>query len=221
MRPSRIRRAAHRAPTPPHPYVSCPAAGRCRAARVVRPCRSGRRCGPPGSRPAASGSDASTVTGPSLILTSPTRVQAPGFGVTARIRRSTTWAGRSQRTRASSTVTFGATVTPSRGCGTGESRPSAMPSSVVSSSAAPETDSRSRRSAEVSVGWIVSVTTPYTGPESSAGSIWNVVAPLTASPAAIAACTGAAPRHAGSSEKCRLIHPCAGTASRPSRSNAP
>ena len=64
----------------------------------------------------------------------------PGFGVTARIRRSTTWAGRSQRTRASSTVIFGATVTPSAGCGTGVSEPSAMPSSVVSSSAAPEID---------------------------------------------------------------------------------
>jgi hypothetical protein len=54
---------------------------------------------------------------------------------------------------------------------------------------------------------MVSVTTPYTGPESRLGSIWNVVAPVTVSPAAMAACTGAAPRHAGKSEKCRLIHP--------------
>lgn len=53
----------------------------------------------------------------------------------------------------------------------------------------------------MSVGRIVSVTTPYTGPESSAGSIRKVVAPVTVSPAAIAACTGAAPRQAGSREK--------------------
>ena len=87
-------------------------------------------------------------------------VQAPGLGVTARIRRSTTCAGRSQRTRASSTVIFGATLTPCAGCGSGVSVPSAMPSSVVDSSAAPEIASRSSRSPEVSVGRIVSVTTP-------------------------------------------------------------
>ena len=62
-------------------------------------------------------------TGPTLIRSSPIMVHAPGFGVTARIRRSTAWAGRSQRTRASSTVILGATVTPSAGCGTGVQRP--------------------------------------------------------------------------------------------------
>ena len=44
---------------------------------------------------------------------------------------------------------------------------------------------------------------------------------MTVSPAAMAACTGAAPRQAGSSEKCRFTHPLAGTASRSSRSSAP
>ena len=73
----------------------------------------------------------------------------------------------------------------------------------------------------MSVGRIVSVTTPYTGPESRLRSIWNVVAPVTESPAAMAACTGAAPRHAGSREKCRLIQPLPGTASSPSLSSAP
>ena len=73
----------------------------------------------------------------------------------------------------------------------------------------------------MSVGRILSVTTPYTGPESRLGSIRNVVAPVMVSPAAIAACTGAAPRQAGSSEKCRLIQPRGGTASRSSRSSAP
>ena len=73
----------------------------------------------------------------------------------------------------------------------------------------------------MSVGRTVSVTTPNTGPESSAGSIWNVVAPVTVSPAAMAAWTGAAPRQAGSSEKWRLTQPCLGTASSRSLSRAP
>ena len=53
---------------------------------------------------------------------SPISVQAPGLGVTARMRRSTTSAGRSQRTRACSTVTLGAMLTPSAGCGTRRQR---------------------------------------------------------------------------------------------------
>ncbi|CFR97826.1 Uncharacterised protein [Mycobacterium tuberculosis] len=96
-----------------------------------------------------------------------------------------------------------------------------MPSSVVDSSAAPDTASRLSRSPAVSVGWITSVTTPYIGPESRLGSIWNVVAPVIVSPAAMAACTGAAPRQAGSSEKCRLTQPCGGTASKGPPSRAP
>ena len=36
----------------------------------------------------------------------------------------------------------------------------------------------------------------------------NVDAPVISSPCRIACCTGAAPRQAGSSEKCRLIQPC-------------
>ena len=73
----------------------------------------------------------------------------------------------------------------------------------------------------MSVERTVSVTTPYTGPESRLGSMRNVVAPVTSSPAAMAACTGAAPRHAGSNEKCRLIHPSGGTPNNPSRRSAP
>ena len=41
----------------------------------------------------------------------------------------------------------------------------------------------------------------------------KVDAPVTASPAMIACCTGAAPRQAGSSEKCRLIQPSRGMSS--------
>ena len=37
----------------------------------------------------------------------------------------------------------------------------------------------------------------------------NVVAPVISSPCRIACCTGAAPRQAGSSEKCRFTQPCA------------
>ena len=62
----------------------------------------------------------------------------------------------------------------------------------------------------VSVGRTVSVTTPYVGPASSARTMRNVVAPVTSSPAQSARCTGAAPRQAGSSEKCRFTQPCGG-----------
>ena len=42
-----------------------------------------------------------------------------------------------------------------------------------------------------------------------------------ASPAISARCTGAAPRHRGSSEKCRLIQPCRGSDSSGSRMSPP
>ena len=45
------------------------------------------------------------------------------------------------------------------------------------------------------------------GPASMARTMRNTVAPVTFSPAQMERCTGAAPRHCGSSEKCRLYHP--------------
>ena len=45
-------------------------------------------------------------------------------------------------------------------------------------------------------------------------TIRNVVAPVMSSPCTMACCTGAAPRHAGSSEKCRFTQPCAGDVQR-------
>ena len=57
---------------------------------------------------------------------------------------------------------------------------------------------------------IGSVINPYTGPVSMPGSSRKVLAPVMSSPARIAACTGDAPRQAGSSEKCRFTQPCAG-----------
>src|SRR5699024_12798031 len=66
-----------------------------------------------------------------------------------------------------------------------------------------------------------SVTTPKTGPVSSDGSTRKVDAPVIPSPAAIAACTGAAPRQAGSSEKCRFTHPCTGTSRASAGKSAP
>ena len=62
----------------------------------------------------------------------------------------------------------------------------------------------------MSVGRTSSVTVPYTGPESSPSSMRKVAAPVISSPAMTACWTGAAPRQAGSSEKCRLTQPCAG-----------
>ena len=54
---------------------------------------------------------------------------------------------------------------------------------------------------------------PNVGPASSSWTIRNVVAPVTSSPAQIERCTGAAPRQAGSSEKCRLTQPWGGMSS--------
>ena len=66
------------------------------------------------------------------------------------------------------------------------------------------------------------VTVPLpTGPVSNPSSNRNVLAPVTWSPAMIARCTGAAPRHAGSSEKCRFTQPCRGRSSAARGTRAP
>src|SRR5699024_649496 len=55
-----------------------------------------------------------------------------------------------------------------------------------------------------------SMTVPNTGPASISRTTRNVVAPASSSPARMVACTGADPRHAGNSEKCRFTQPCTG-----------
>src|SRR5690606_34905476 len=77
-------------------------------------------------------------------------VQAPGAGVQPRTTRSTRSAGARQSTRASSTVTLGAWLTPSAGCGTACRVPSSMPSMVAASSPAPANASLVSRSPLVS-----------------------------------------------------------------------
>ena len=77
------------------------------------------------------------------------------------------------------------------------------------------------RSPAVSAGRIRSVITPNVGPASSSLTIRNVVAPVTSSPAQIECCTGAAPRQAGSTEKCRLTQPWTGMSSADCGSSAP
>src|SRR5450759_2069774 len=59
------------------------------------------------------------------------------------------------------------------------------------------------------------------GPVSRPASIRKVEAPVTSSPASTACWTGAAPRHAGSSEKCRFSQPYWGTSSTTAGSRAP
>ena len=169
-----------------------------------------------GALPGGSGS-----TGPSFSRVPATVVHAPGSGVHARISRSMATAGRPQSTCASSGVILGAKLIPSSGCGTARSCPDSIPSRVPTSSAAPDTASRASRSPAVSRGPTASVTTPYTGPASSSLTMWNVVAPVTSSPCSRACCTGAAPRHAGSTEKCRLTQPCGGMSRADCGSSAP
>ncbi len=73
----------------------------------------------------------------------------------------------------------------------------------------------------MSSGRMRSVMVPKTGPASSALTIRKVVAPVTSSPAHSACWTGAAPRHDGSTEKCRLIQPCGTRSSADCGSSAP
>ena len=185
-----------------------------RTAVVPVPTRSSASA--PGGRTSSVG-----VTGPSLTRRSRRVVQAPGAGVQARTSRSTRSAGEVQSTRASSTVSLGASDTPSAGCGTGTSAPSSRASRAATSRPAPLRASRSSRSPLVSVGRTVSVTTPSTGPVSRPSSSTKAVAPVVSSPASSACCTGAAPRQAGSSEKCRLTQPWRGTSSADRGTSAP
>jgi hypothetical protein len=83
---------------------------------------------------------------------------------------------------------------------------------VATSSRAPAVANRPSRSPAVSSSAIGSVINPYTGPVSMPWSSLKVVAPVMSSPARIAACTGEAPRQAGSREKCRLTQPWLGMA---------
>ena len=76
----------------------------------------------------------------------------------------------------------------------------------------PRSTSRARSSPAVSCAPIAHAERAYTGPVSSPASSAMMHTPVSASPASIARSTGAAPRHRGSNEKCRLTKPW-GTAS--------
>ncbi len=103
-----------------------------------------------------SGPLAMGVTGPIFTRSSSNVVQAPGAGVQARIRRSVATAVSVHSTRASSTVIFGAKLTPSAGC---PDIQRAVGDAVQGrdQSPAPPSASRSSRSPAVSVGRTASV----------------------------------------------------------------
>ena len=96
-----------------------------------------------------------------------------------------------------------------------------MPSIVATSSGAPASASRSSSVPEVSSGRIRSVIVPKTGPVSRPVSMRKVLAPVISSPDMRERCAGAAPRQAGSSEKCRLTHPWVGMSRISAGSSAP
>ena len=217
VRPHLAELGGHRAGADEHgPLVTCSSPG------ASGPTSGTVAASPVAPRPATPPRAADgTRSGPTLSRSPWRVVHAPGDGVQPRTWRSTTWAGRLHRTRASSVVSLGAWLTPSAGCGTGRSEPSARPSSVATRSPAPAWASRSRSAPAVSSGRTVSVSVPSTGPVSRPSSRTKVVAPVTSSPAMTARCTGAAPRHAGSSEKCRFTQPCTGTSSAARGTSAP
>ena len=93
-------------------------------------------------------------TGPELDPLAPQGASTrPAPGVHARMRRSTANAGSVQRTSASSTGIFGASETPSAGCGTAVSDPASIASSTAHQQLrALDRTSRPSRSPAVSVG---------------------------------------------------------------------
>ncbi len=144
-----------------------------------------------------------------------------GAGVQARMRRSTANAGSCQRTSASATVIFGAMR---HAVGRLRDRPGGAGLDRVQHG-----DQKARSGAGQPVqqiaggvrGPIFSTKVPNTGPVSMPASSWNTDAPVTSSPCSTACWTGAAPRHAGSSEKCRLIQPRRGSSSAAGGTSAP
>ena len=152
----RRRRRARPGPSRPRPSACCPA-GRTSPSRTAWPSPVPTRTSRlpadtwPGASPLAATSPGATgSTGPRPSRSPPQVVQAPGAGVQARTRRSTWNAGADQSTRASSTVSLGARLTPSAGCGTATSSPRSMASRVATSRPAPAVASRPSRSPLVS-----------------------------------------------------------------------
>ena len=200
----------------------CPPAGPCRArwasdavpATTLPPC-SARA---PGARRGASSEAGATAS--TLSRAPPIVVWAPGSGVTPRMRAEHGGAGSSQRTRPSSSPSLAAYVgSPCCGCETAE--PAAIASTTSESSAAPSSASAESSEPAVASAGTSIASSPKTSPASSSGTSWNTLAPVRASPAMRACCTGAAPRQRGSSEKCRLIHPCFGVDRSGSRTRPP
>ncbi len=88
--------------------------------------------------------------------------------------------------------------------------PAARSSTTRATTSAPVTAIAARTSPLVASGSIVNGSEAYTGPASSASTSWKTVAAVSVSPAITARWTGAAPRYAGRSEKCRFTQPSRG-----------
>ena len=96
-----------------------------------------------------------------------------------------------------------------------------MPSSAEASRCEPSSARRASSSPEVSWAPIETVDWARIGPASMPRVMRNTVAPVTSSPAQMARCTGAAPRHCGSNEKCRLYQPIGNASSTSCLSSLP
>ena len=143
---------------------------------------------------------------------SPTKVKAAGQGSNARTRRSRSRASPDQSRRASALRMRGARVAADSSWGRGAIRPVARPAIASPSASAPMPASRSVRVPAVSSGRIGHARARRMSPVSIPSSIRMIVAPVSESPASSACCTGAAPRHRGSSDAWTLMHPEGGMA---------
>ena len=227
-----VRRPAHRAtmPSRPAPRHQSAAAIAVRPAGCTRTQFERLRSGAdeqspavePRARPARAARRPDAAASSSTFSRwSSSVVHAPGSGVTPRNRLRTASAGAVQSSRASSMPSFGANVG-SPCCGDRRGRAAGdrvdHPGEQVGA-----VDRRARRAA----------VRPW-HPVRSRSSAWRTRRPrrararagtrmprCAASPAMSACCTGAAPRHAGSSEKCRLIQPWRGVESSGSRTRPP
>ena len=149
------------------------------------------------------------------------RVVAPGQGENARTCRSISTAGCVQSIHPCDLRSRGARVASDASCGRGAMSPDSQAGIVSSSSDAPSAASRSLRLPASSSGRIASARDARMSPVSSPASTRMIVAPVSASPARIAAATGDAPRQRGSSEACTFSVPKRGRASTPGRRICP
>ncbi|PAV66579.1 hypothetical protein WR25_05656 [Diploscapter pachys] len=152
---------------------------------------------PPGKEKGRTSAASSFTRSPAIST------HAPGAGFIARISRSTSTA---------------LLVMPSSGCGTGGCPARSSSTSIINR---PPSAASASVSSPAVCRSIATRPSSRTGPVSSPASICMIPTPVSASPARIARCTGAAPRQRGNNEPWTLRQPCFGASRIACGNNSP